>query len=71
MESVTEQRICVKFCFTVRKTAAETHILRKAYGFNALSQTTIYECFRHFKMEELQQMTLSSLADLEFQDLNL
>jgi hypothetical protein len=49
MDSVKEQRICVKFCFKIVKTAAETHnMLREAYGDDALSQIT-YEWFKRFK----------------------
>jgi hypothetical protein len=36
MELVKEQRIYVKFCFIVRKTAAETHdMMREAYSDDA------------------------------------
>jgi hypothetical protein len=49
IESVKEQRICVKLCFKVRKTAAETHnMLHEAYGNDAWRQLT-YESFEHFK----------------------
>jgi hypothetical protein len=49
MESVKEHRICVKFCFKVGKTAAETHnTLHETYGDDALSQTTTYEWFKRF-----------------------
>jgi hypothetical protein len=50
MESVKEQRMCVKFCFKVGKPAAETHnMLREAYGNDALSEMTTYEWFKRFK----------------------
>jgi hypothetical protein len=50
MESVREQRIHVKFCFKVGKTAAETrNMLREAYSDDPLSQTTTYEWFKRFK----------------------
>jgi hypothetical protein len=50
MESVKEQRICVKFCSRVGKTAAETHnMLLEAYDDDALSQMTTYERFKRFK----------------------
>jgi hypothetical protein len=62
MESVTEQRICVKFCFT-------HNMLHEAYGDDALSQTVIYEWFRHLKIE-LQWMA-NGLADRQHQDLNM
>jgi hypothetical protein len=43
MESVKEQRICVKVCSKVGKTAAEARImLREAYGDDILSQMTTY-----------------------------
>jgi hypothetical protein len=38
MELAREQRICVKFCFKVGRTVAETHMLCEAYGDDALSQ---------------------------------
>jgi hypothetical protein len=49
MKSVKEQRLCVKFCFKVGKTAAETHMLLEAYGDDALSQTTTDEWFKPFE----------------------
>jgi len=50
MADVKEQWICIKFCFKLDKTAAETHrILREAFGDNALRQTQTYEWFKHFK----------------------
>jgi hypothetical protein len=46
---VKEQRICVKFCFKVRKTAAETHtMLHEACTDDASSQND-YEWFKRFK----------------------
>jgi hypothetical protein len=49
MDSVEEQRTCVKFCFIVGKTAAEIHSrFCEAYGDDALSQTTTSEWFKHF-----------------------
>jgi hypothetical protein len=50
MTDMKEQRICVKFCFKLGKTAVETHrILREAFGDNALGQTQTYERFTRFK----------------------
>jgi hypothetical protein len=47
---VKKQRIDVKFCFKVGKTAAETHnILHEAYCDEAYSQTTNCKWFRHCK----------------------
>ena len=50
MADVKEQRICIKFCFKLNKTAAETHrMLKEAYGEQALSQARTFEWFKHFK----------------------
>jgi hypothetical protein len=50
MESVKEQRICVKFRFKLGKTAAETHnMLSPAYGHDALSQTMTYEWYKQLE----------------------
>jgi hypothetical protein len=39
MADVKEQRICIKFCFNLNRTAAETHRMPKeALGQQALSQ---------------------------------
>jgi hypothetical protein len=43
-------RICIKFCFKLNKTAAETHrMLKEAFGEQDLSQARIFEWFKHFK----------------------
>jgi len=43
MTDVKEQRICIKFCYKLHKTAAETHRIQKeAFGDQALSQTRTY-----------------------------
>jgi hypothetical protein len=50
MTDVKKQRICIKFCFKLSKTASETHrILEEAFGDNALGQTQTYVRFKHFK----------------------
>jgi len=50
MVDVKEQRICIKFCFKLNKTAAETHrMLKEAFGEQALSQARTFEWFKHFK----------------------
>ena len=50
MTDVKEQRILIKFCFKLGKTAAETHkMLKEAFGDNSLGQTQAYEWFKHFK----------------------
>jgi hypothetical protein len=52
MTDVKEQQICIKFCFKLGKTAAETHqmlMLKEAFGDNTLGQTQTYEWFKRFK----------------------
>jgi hypothetical protein len=49
MADVKKQRICIKFCFKLNKTAAETHrMLKEAFGEQALSQATTFEWFKRF-----------------------
>jgi len=46
----TEQRICIKFCFKLRKTATETYqLLQQAYGEDAMGRTQVFDWFRRFK----------------------
>jgi hypothetical protein len=50
MAGVKEQRTCIKFCFKLNKTAAETHrMLKEAFGKQALSQARTFEWFKCFK----------------------
>ena len=50
MAGVKEQRICIKFCCKLNKTAAETHqMLKEAFGEQALSQAKTFEWFKRFK----------------------
>jgi hypothetical protein len=50
MTDVNEQRIYIKFCFKLGKTASETQrMLKEAFGYNALRQTQTYEWFKLFK----------------------
>ena len=45
-----EQRICIKFCVKLGKTASETHrMLKEAVGDNALGQMQNYEWFKRLK----------------------
>jgi hypothetical protein len=45
-----EQRICIKFCFNLQKTVAETHrMLQKAFGDNAMSQSKTFLQYKRFK----------------------
>lgn len=58
-----KQRICVKFCFTLNSTPAETHhMVKEAFGKQILSQERTFEWFKCFKycqesVEDLQHLT--------------
>ena len=46
----TEQRICIKFCFKIGKTATETYqLLQQAYGEDAVGRKPVFDLFRRFK----------------------
>jgi len=46
----TEQRICIKFCFKIGKTATEMYqLLQQAYGEDAMDCTHVFDWFRQFK----------------------
>ena len=46
----TEQRICIKFCSKIGKTAPETYQwLQQAYGEDAMGLTQVFDWFRRFK----------------------
>jgi hypothetical protein len=46
MAGLKEQRICVKFCIKLGKTASETHeVLKTAFGDNAMGRTQTFEWF--------------------------
>jgi len=50
MADVKEQLICIKFCFMLNKTAAETHrMLKEALDEQALSQARTFEWFKPFQ----------------------
>ncbi|PNF42428.1 hypothetical protein B7P43_G10554 [Cryptotermes secundus] len=50
MADLREQLVCIKFCFKLGKTAAETHqMLKQAFGENSLAQTQIYKWYKRFK----------------------
>ncbi|GBM25230.1 Putative uncharacterized protein FLJ37770 [Araneus ventricosus] len=45
-----EQRVNIKFCFKLGKTATETHeMLVKVYGVDAVSKKCIFEWFKCFR----------------------
>ena len=46
----TEQRIYIKFCLNIGKTATETYqLLLQAYGEDAMGRTQVFDWFRRFK----------------------
>jgi histone-lysine N-methyltransferase SETMAR len=50
MADFKEQRIFIKFCFKLKKTAAETHrMLKEAFGDNAMSQSKTCLWYKSFK----------------------
>ena len=49
----TEQRICIKFCFKIGKTATETYqLLQQAYGEDAMVRTQVFDWFLDLKRVE-------------------
>jgi len=54
MSDRTEQRICLRFCFRLGKTATEAReMLQKAFKEEALSRTQVFEWFARFKRGEM------------------
>ena len=50
MYESTEQRICIKYCFKIGKTATETYqLLQQAYGEDAMGCTQVFDWFHRFK----------------------
>jgi hypothetical protein len=50
MKDLEEQRVCVKFCFKLGKTATETwKMLQQAFGDEFTSQTQCFEWYSHFE----------------------
>jgi len=49
-----KERVCIRFCFLLGKTAAETvTMLREAFEEEALSQARVYEWFSWFKRGDM------------------
>jgi len=49
----TKQRICIKFCFRIRKTAMEMYqLLQQAYGEDATGRTQVFDWYRRFKEDD-------------------
>jgi hypothetical protein len=50
MDGKTEQRVCIKFCVKLSKSAIETlEMLRDAFGKHSLSRTAVFDCHSCFK----------------------
>jgi histone-lysine N-methyltransferase SETMAR len=50
MDVKQEQRVCIKFCYKVGKSATETYVLlNQAYGDVVLAQSNCFEWFKRFK----------------------
>ena len=46
----TEQHICIKFCFKIRKTITETcQLFQQAFGEDAMGRTRVFDWFLQFK----------------------
>jgi hypothetical protein len=53
MDGKIEQRVCIKFCVKLGKSATETlEMLREAFGEHSLSRTTVFEWHSPFKAVE-------------------
>jgi len=62
MEAIEEQRVCVIFCFKLRKSSSETfELLQQAFEDNVLSRTTYFEWFKR-KVEHPLRIT-NNLVD--------
>ena len=68
----TEQRICIKFCFKIGKTATETYqLLQQAHGEDAMGRTQVFDRFRRFKeiakvrtiVRDNRRLTVQDIAD--------
>jgi len=61
-----EQRTCVKFCFLLGKSAAETvSMLQEAFKEEVSSRTQVYEWYSSFKGGESHVRTSQDLADIQ------
>ena len=64
MTDFKEQRIYIKFCFNIKKTAAETHwMLQKDFGDNAMSQSKTFYGTNSSGTDENLSTTMSVLDD--------
>jgi hypothetical protein len=50
MDRKIEQRVCIKFCVKLGKSATETlEMLREDFGEHSLSRAAVFECHSRFK----------------------
>jgi hypothetical protein len=50
-DRLLEQRINIKFCETLGKSASETlQMLTEAYGTDAMKKTSVFEWYKRFKV---------------------
>jgi hypothetical protein len=50
MDGKIEQRVCIKFCMKLGKSATETYeMLREAFGEHSLGWTAVFEWHSRFK----------------------
>jgi hypothetical protein len=50
MDGKIKQRVCIKYCVKLGKSATETlEMLREAFGEYSLSRTAVFECHSRFK----------------------
>jgi len=61
-----EQRVCVRFCLLLGKSAAETVLmLQEPFKEEALSKTQVYKWYSRFKGGEMSCEASQELADLQ------
>lgn len=54
MANLKEQRVCLKFCFLLEKSATKAYqMLQQAFKEDAMSRTQVFEWFGHFKRGEM------------------
>jgi len=63
-----EQRVNLKFCVKLGKSATETYdLLKKVYGDECLSCTQVFEWFERFKEGRERSETISAPVDPAYQ----
>jgi hypothetical protein len=64
MDVLKEQRVCIKFCQKVGKTATETYeMLQQAFGETALSRSNTFEWYSGKKESEASPVKCQENAD--------